>query len=84
VNNHADDAADKAMGCAEALLSVFDHCQSCAGCGAITFKCAFAVLQQERLVRRDSALDPAFADGHHLPEDGLIGCFAPSPARTTA
>src|ERR1019366_5508077 len=48
-----------------------------------TFKSAFAVLQQERLGRRDTALDPAFADGHHLPEDGLIGCFLTTPARTT-
>jgi hypothetical protein len=72
------------MGCAETLLSVLDHRQSCAGCGTITFKCAFAVLQQKRLGRRDTALNTAFADSHHPSEDGLIGCFAPSPARTTA
>src|SRR5712671_5269863 len=31
---------------------------------------------------RDTALHPAFADGDHPSEDGLIGCFAPSPGRT--
>jgi hypothetical protein len=64
---------------ADSLLSVLDHRQSCAGCGAITFKCAFGVLQQERLVRLDIAFDPTFADSHHPPEHGLVRCFAPSP-----
>ena len=44
----------------------------------VTFKCAFTVLQQKRLGRRDTALDTAFADSHHLPEDGLSRpSFAP-------
>jgi hypothetical protein len=60
---------------AKSLFSVLDHRQSCTGCGAVTFKGAFAVLQQKHLVRCDLALDPTFADSHHLPEDGLVGCF---------
>src|SRR6266403_2040157 len=40
-------------------------------------------MQQKRLGRRDSALGTAFADSHHLPEHGLVGCFPMTPARTT-
>jgi hypothetical protein len=69
--------------CAGSFRDLLDHGQSCAGCGPITFKSAFGELQQERLGGRDTALDSAFADGHHLPEHGLIGCFAPSPAAAT-
>ena len=58
--------------------------QTCARCGDITFKSAFDELQQKRFGRRGTALNSVFADGHHLPEHGLIGCFLPSAARTTA
>jgi hypothetical protein len=57
---------------------------SCASRGAIALKSAFAEMQQKRLGRRDTALDTGFADGHHLPEHGLVGCFPMTPARTTA
>jgi hypothetical protein len=54
--------------CAKSLLSVLDHRQCCAGCGALTFKCAFAVLQQKRLVRRDMAFHADDARGDDLPD----------------
>jgi len=53
-HNHADDAADKAVVCAESLLGLLDHGQSCASRGPITFKSAFAEMKQERLGRRDT------------------------------
>ena len=56
---------------------------ACARRRPITFKTAFGKLEQERLGGRNTARGSAFADGHHLTEDGLIGCFAPAPAGTT-
>jgi hypothetical protein len=63
-HNRPDDDADSGLARALTLPSFLDHSQGRAGCGAITFKSAFAEVQQERLGRRDTALDTAFADGH--------------------
>ena len=54
----ADDDAGKALVCAGSFRDLLDHGQSCAGCGAITFKPAFDELQQERLGRRDTGSTP--------------------------
>ncbi len=53
------------------------------GGSPITFKPAFCELEHEGLGRRDLACRPAFADGYHLAQHGLIGCFAMTPAGTT-
>jgi hypothetical protein len=59
--------------CAGSFSGLLNRGQTCARCGAITFKSAFGELQQERFGRRDTALDSAFADGHRLPKDGFKG-----------
>jgi hypothetical protein len=79
----ADADAGKALVRAGAVLGLLDHGDGRAGCGAMAFKAEFGELQQERLAPRDKAFDAAFADGHHLPEDGLIRRLAPSPTRAT-
>src|SRR5215470_15542527 len=53
------------------------------GGGAVVSERALSELEDERLLRRNTALSSAFADGHQLAEHGLIGCLAMSPAGTT-
>jgi hypothetical protein len=65
------------------LPGLLDHSQRRTGCGAVAFKPAFCKLQQKGLGGGDTTLSSAFADGHHLTERSLIGCFAITPARTT-
>jgi hypothetical protein len=68
--------------CAKSFGALLYHRQGCAACWAIAFKAAFGEMEQERLGCSDTALDSTFSDSHHLPEDCLVGCFAPSPAWT--
>jgi hypothetical protein len=76
-------SADLGLASAMPLPGLLDQSQGRTGSGAIAFHPAFSEFQQKSLGRRDTALAPAFADGHNLAEYGLIGRFAITPPRTT-
>ena len=78
-----DDDADPGMVTPLPFPGFLDHSQGCTGCGIVAFKSAFCELEQEGLGRRDTTRDSAFADSHHLTENGLIRRFATTPSGTT-
>ena len=66
-----------------AFSGLLDHGQGCTRSGAVTLERTLCELKQEGLLPSTTARRPAFADGYHLSQNGLIRRFAMTPARTT-